>query len=336
MAQTTKKNSIKEVKKENTLIRVLKWIRNNIKFLLIPFSTTDELSEKVYEYEKTKSQRKFFKRLLSPLTIIGIVIIFGIVSLAVFGAWIAPYTYYDCSIPTYPGVYELPSPGHILGQNELGQDVFSRVIYGARSSLTVALPSIFFSVFFGIIIGTISGYFGGIIDSIIMRILDIFLAFPTIILALAFIAIAGEVRMEIIMLAYGLLGIPFYSRLIRGSVLQARELPYIQAAKASGSSNFGIMFKHIIPNVIQPILIAFTFNIGGIILSLAGLAFLGYRDPSLIEWGNDISVARLHLIPPENYWAALGPGIMIFLTVMGFMLLGDGLRDALDPKMKNL
>ena len=140
-----------------------------------------------------------------------------------------------------------------------------------------------------------------------------------------------------IMFAYGILGIPYYARLIRGSVLQARQLPYIEAAKVAGSGNWRIMFKHVLPNTIQPIIISFTFDIGGIILSLAGLAFLGFSDWRLIEWGNDINIARERLWDVMNFpHAAFWPGMMILLTVLGFMLVGDGLRDALDPRLKNL
>jgi peptide/nickel transport system permease protein len=179
----------------------------------------------------------------------------------------------------------------------------------------------------------IAGFYGGWIDSIIMRIMDIFLAFPGLILAMVFIAIWGQ-HIEYIMLAYGIIGIPGYSRLIRGSVIQSRELPYVEAAKVAGANNWRVMFRHVLPNCIQPIIIGVTFDVGGIILSLAGLSFLGFSDPQLIEWGNDIAEARGHLyIAP---WGAFWPGMMILITVLGFMLLGDGLRDALDPRLKNL
>ena len=214
------------------------------------------------------------------------------------------------------------------------KSVLSRLIYGARSSITIALPAITLSVFFGVIFGVIGGYYGGMIDSLMMRIFDIMLSFPGLVLVLVVVALRGEPRVEDIMLAYGVLGIPYYSRLIRGQVLQARELPYIQAARTSGAGNFKLMFRHILPNSIQPIIIAFTFNIGGIILSLAGLAFLGFNDPDLIEWGNDIAEAAIQIYKAP--WASMWPGFMILITVMGFMLLGDGLRDALDPRMKNL
>lgn len=226
------------------------------------------------------------------------------------------------------GSWNPPSPEH-----PLGQDVLGRLIWGARASLVIAIPSIFLSVIFGIVFGIIAGFYGGWIDSIIMRIMDIFLAFPGLILAMVFIAIWGQ-RVEYIMLAYEIIGIPFYSRLIRASVIQAKDLPYVEAVRVSGAGKLRIMFKHIMPNCIQPVIISFTFQIGGVILSLAGLSFLGFSDPTLIEWGNDVSSARLKLY--ESPWAAVWPGMAILFTVLGFMLLGDGLRDALDPHLKNL
>jgi peptide/nickel transport system permease protein len=229
--------------------------------------------------------------------------------------------------------WEPPSEDYIFGQALYGNDVLSRGIFGARSSLTVALPSIMLSVIGGMALGIISAYYRGWLDSVIMRICDIFLAFPGLVLALVMIAIFGQ-KLEYIMLVYGILGIPYYARLIRGNVLQARELPYVAAAKVAGAGNWRIMFKHILPNVFQPVLISFTFDIGGVILGLAGLAFLGFYDPEMVEWGRDISDARFHLV--SNVWAAMVPGFFIIITVLGFMLAGDGLRDALDPRLKNL
>ncbi|MFX0031780.1 MAG: ABC transporter permease [Candidatus Hodarchaeota archaeon] len=311
---------------------VLKWILRNVKFLLIPGSTVEELSQREFEYEQTVSRRKFIRRFKATLTIVGIVIVFLIVTLAVFPHWISTFTIEQAN-GVYPGAWAAPSPDHPLGQTIFGRDVLARMIFGARSSLTVALPAIGFSVIVGVFFGVIAAFFGGWVDSVIMRIADVLLAFPGLILALVFVAILGT-RIENIMLAWGILGVPFYARLIRGSVLQARELPYIQAARVSGAGNWRIMFRHILPNVIQPIIIAVTFNIGGIVLALAGLSFLGFSDPRMIDWGNEISDARQFLyISP---WASMGPGFMILIAVLGFMLLGDGLRDALDPRLKNL
>ena len=318
--------------KKHIAKHTISWILKNIKFILIPGSRLEELSHRELEYEKTISKRKFIRRLKSFLTILGIVLIFVIITFAIHGAWIAPYTR-KVANGVLTGSWDPPSPSHLLGQTKFGRDVLSRLIYGARSSLTIALPAIIFSVIMGVIVGVISGYYGGWVDSVIMRITDMFLAFPGLILALVFIAIWGQ-KMEYIMLAFGILGVPYYARLIRGSVLQARELPYVEAARVSGSGNWRLMFRHVLPNCIQPIIISFTFDIGGIILSLAGLSFLGYSDMTLIEWGNDISQARVRFI--DAPWSIVWPGIMILITVLGFMLVGDGLRDALDPRMKNL
>ena len=318
--------------KSNIVKNLISWIFKNIKFLLIPGSRLEDLSRREFEYEKTISKRKFMRRLKSVLTILGIVIIFFVITFAVHGSWIAPYTK-EVANGVLTGSWDPPSFLHPLGQTKFGRDILSRMIYGAYSSLTIALPAISFSVVMGVIFGMISGYYGGWLDSLIMRITDVFLAFPGLILALVFIAIWGQ-KMEYIMLAFGILGVPYYARLIRGSVLQARELPYVEAARVSGSGNWRLMFRHVLPNCIQPIIISFTFDIGGIILSLAGLSFLGYSDMTLIEWGNDISIARLHLY--DKPYAAVWPGLMILVTVLGFMLVGDGLRDALDPRMKNL
>jgi peptide/nickel transport system permease protein len=264
---------------------------------------------------------------------LGIIIIFIIISFAVFAPWISPYTY-DTLMDYLYDPYSPPSPAHPLGTTQNGRDILGRCIFGARTSLTVALPSILLSVSVGMLIGVVAGYYGGWIDSILMRLMDILLAFPGLILVLVFISIWGQ-NIGYFMLAYGILGIAGYSRLIRSSVMQTKELDYVKAAKISGSSNVRIMFKHILPNTIQPIIISFTFNIGGVILSLAGLSFLGLGNPDvLIEWGNDIAAAEAKF--GSAPWAIFWPGFMILITVLGFMLLGDGLRDALDPRLKNL
>ena len=326
-------NSVKEISK-----RILKWTSKNLKFLFVPASRIDELTIREFNYEKERSKRKFIRRFKSVLTIVGIVLVFFIATLAVFPHWLAPYTFAD-AVGIFTGSWGPPSPANLLGKTKFGRDVLTRLIFGARTSLTVALPAIASSVIFGVMIGVIAAYYGGWVDAVIMRIIDIFLAFPSLILALVFISVLGNVfntgpKIDYIILAWGILGIPYYSRLIRGNVLQARELPYIQAARVSGAGNLRIMFKHILPNVIQPIIISVTFDIGGVILSLAGLSFLGFSDMRMIDWGNEIAEGRQYLyIAP---WASLWPGLFILLSVLGFMLLGDGLRDALDPRLKNL
>ena len=326
-------NSVTEISK-----RILKWTGKNLKFLFVPASRIDELTIRESNYEMKRSKRKFIRRFKSVLTIVGILLVFFIATLAVFPHWIAPYTFQE-ALGMLTGSWGPPTPDNLFGQTKFGRDVLTRLIFGARTSLTVALPAIASSVIFGVMIGVIAAYYGGWIDAVIMRIIDVFLAFPSLILALVFIAVLGNVfntgpKIDYIILAWGILGIPYYSRLIRGNVLQAKELPYIQAARVSGAGNSRIMFKHILPNVIQPIIISVTFDIGGVILSLAGLSFLGFSDTRMIDWGNEIAEGRqfLYIAP----WASLWPGLFILLSVLGFMLLGDGLRDALDPRLKNL
>jgi peptide/nickel transport system permease protein len=321
-----------EVKEEDLSKNIISWVFKNFKFLFLPGSRLDDLTQREMEFERVRGKRKFIRRFKSVLTLTGIIIVFTVISIAVFCNWISPYPF-DYVIHTHPGAYGPPSAAHPLGQSILGYDVLSRLMFGARSSLSVALPAIMLSVIGGIIIGVIAAYYRGWVDSILMRICDILLAFPGLILALVIISIVGQ-RIEYIMIIWGVLGIPFYARLIRGNVLQARELPYIQAAKVAGAGNWRIMFRHILPNVIQPIIISLTFDIGSWVLGLAALSYLGFSDPNLVEWGNDINNARANLYSAP--WASLWPGFMILITVLGFMLLGDGLRDALDPRLKNL
>lgn len=318
--------------KEAISKKVVSWVFKNIKFLFLPASRLEELTRREFEYEKEKGKRKFIRRFKSVLTITGIVIVFIIITLAIFGHWIAPFTIED-TLHIAPGAWNPPSPAHPLGQTQLGYDVLSRLIYGARTSLTVALPAIAASVTGGVIIGTVAAFYRGWIDSVLMRICDIFLAFPGLILALVFVAIFGR-KIENIMIIWGILGIPYYARLIRGNVLQARELTYVQAARVAGAGNMRIMFRHILPNCIQPIIISLTFDIGTMVLSLAALSYLGFSDPTMIEWGNDINNARTNLY--DAPWASLWPGLMILICVLGFMLVGDGLRDALDPRLRDL
>lgn len=321
-----------EKPKKKVFTETVNWIINNIKFLLIPGYVSEDLMVRQIEYEKTKSRRKFITRFKSVLTLIGLSLMFLIITFAIFAPWLSPYSRYYLTTPQW-GTWAPPSPAHWLGQGDQGFDVLGRTIWGARTSLTIALPALFISVIGGCVVGVTAAYYGKWVDSILMRIVDIMLAFPGLILVLVFIAIWGR-RLEYFILAYGILGIAGYSRIIRGSVLQTKNLPYIDAARVSGAKNLRIMFRHIFPNVIQPVIVAFTFDIGGIILSLAGLSFLGFADPTLIEWGYDISTSRLNFYTAP--WAILGPGVMIVITVLAFMLVGDGLRDALDPRMKNL
>lgn len=302
-----------------------------LKFLVIPGEKNEELENRTVELTKLESKRSMTKKLKSVLTIFGFSLVMVIVTWAVFAPWISPYTFDDLlGIDITVPPWSAPSELHPLGVMDLGRDVFGRLIWGARSSLTIGLGAILVSVAGGIFFGLISAFFGGWVDNLIMRITDVFLAFPSIILLLILVSLYVP-KMEVIMGAYAILGIPGYTRLMRGSALQEINKTYVFAARVSGSKNMQLVFKHILPNCIAPIIISLTGSIGGIILGIAGLSFLGFGDPSIIEWGNDIARTRARIY--NAAWAPLWPGFGILLAVMGFMLLGDGLRDALDPRL---
>ena len=302
---------------------------NGFKLLFFPKSRLEHFYSRDVENLPRKKSSKIRRMLKSSFTFTGVIIIFLIISLAIFGPWIAPYSYQAASSRYVLGRWAPPSPEHLLGTGYAGRDVLSRIIYGTSTSLTIALLAVSISVFFGIMLGLVAGYFGKWFDSIIMRILDIILAFPGIVFALAFLAIIGS-TIEHIVAILGVIGIPFYARLTRSSVLKVKELDYIAAAKVSGAKTWRIMVRHILPNSIQPIIISMTFDIGRLIISVATLAFLGFADNRYITWGSDLFLARAYIY--EAPWAMFWPSVMISISVIGFMIIGDGLRDILDPK----
>ena len=305
-----------------------------IKFLIVPGWRDPEFSAREYEIEKTKSKRKFFRKLIKPLTLIGIGIILFIVFLAVYAPWISTYTLefvtdvakaIDVGEP-----YTYPSPEHIWGTTAYAYDLYSRIIWGSRTIVIFGFLTIIFASVGGIILGTISGYYGGKLDAILMRIVDFSLAFPTLVIIILFTELISR-DLITILLIFGAFAIPGYSRLMRASVLATKQRLYIEAAKTSGAGNFKIMFKHIFSNAISPIIIRFFGGVGAAILGFAGIAFLGFGDDSFPDWGTDINYGRGHL---SLIYTSLYPGIFILIAVLGFMLFGDGLRDALDPRLK--
>lgn len=300
-------------------------------FLFVPGLHDSELARRTEMVTRFKSKRKFITKLNNPLTILGFLIVFLVLTWAIFAPLITS-TKFQYITDVAPGVpWSAPNYLHPLGLGKFGHDVLSRLIWGARSSLTMGLFSIIISVALGTMLGIFSAYQGGILDSLIMRGVDIIMAFPGLIIVIILISILSP-NMQTILLTYGILGIPGYTRLIRGTALQEKNKTYVEAAKVAGASSFKIMFKHILPNCLAPVIVAFTFDIGGIILSLAGLAFLGFSDTQLIEWGTDINYARNHIY--DAPWAAFTPGFGILITVLAFMLVGDGLRDAFDPRLQ--
>jgi peptide/nickel transport system permease protein len=226
---------------------------------------------------------------------------------------------------------QAPSWQHPFGTDELGRDVFSRVIYGARISPWVGLGAVAISTMIGIAIGLVAGYAAGIVDEVWMRGMDILLAFPGIVLAIAIVAVLGP-GLRNAMIAVGISGIPYFARVVRAVVLVEREKEYVSAARAYGQRKSGILLLEILPNIAGPVIVLATLSIAGAILTTAALSFvgLGAQLPTP-EWGAMLSEGRVYLA--QQWWMATFPGIAIAATVLGVNLLGDGLRDALDPRM---
>jgi peptide/nickel transport system permease protein len=224
------------------------------------------------------------------------------------------------------------SPGHPLGTDEFGRDMTARLLHGARTSLTVGLAATALAAVAGSLCGLVAGLGGGWVDHAIMRSIDTLMAFPYFLLAIAIIAALGPGLVNG-MIAVAVVNIPFYGRIVRGTVLAVRETEYVQAARALGVSELGLALRHVLRNCLAPIIVAVTLNVGGMITALAGLSFLGLGvQPPVSDWGSMLSSSRQY-INVAPHVAAL-PGLAIFLAVLGFNLLGDGLRDALDPRLR--
>jgi peptide/nickel transport system permease protein len=225
-----------------------------------------------------------------------------------------------------------PGPGHLLGTDQYGRDVASRVVYGARISLTVGLVSVSIAVGLGAPLGLVSGFYGGRLDALAMRVMDVLLAFPGILLALAIVSVLTP-GLTNVMIAVGLAAVPAYARLMRATALSARELLYVEAARAMGGRDLLILTRYVLPNVVAPLIVTATLGLGTAILSAAALSFLGLgSQPPAPEWGRMLSEGRDYL--REAWWISTFPGLCIMLTVLAMNLLGDGLRDVLDPRLK--
>ncbi len=266
----------------------------------------------------------------NPGAMAGLVVLILIVLIAIFAPLVAPY---DPIRQNTQLIRTGPSLDHPFGTDSFGRDVLSRVMYGGRYSLPVGLVAVAIASFFGVLAGLAAGYYGRWVDSIIMRIVDMMLAFPGILLVMAIVAILGGSLLNL-MIAVGLSSIPDYTRVVRGSVLAVRESEYITAARVLGTSNRSIMLKHILPNILPPIIVLATLGIAGAIILGSTLSFLGLGiQPPTPEWGSMLSDGRTIL--RNSWWVSFFPGLAIMLTVLAINLLGDGLRDALDPRLRN-
>jgi len=225
-----------------------------------------------------------------------------------------------------------PTHAHLFGTDDVGRDLLSRVMYGARISLSVGLIAVGIGSITGVILGVIAGFYGGVIDTLLLRFMDVLLAFPGILLALAVVAVLGP-GLYNVMIAVGFGGIPAYTRLARASTLSVRERDYVLAARAIGCPNGRIMARYILPNVIPPVIVLATLGIAGAILTAAGLSFIGVgAQPPSPEWGAMLSLGRQYL--QRAWWVTVFPGLAIMLTVLSVNMVGDAVRDALDPKLR--
>ncbi|MCQ6266324.1 ABC transporter permease [Fictibacillus sp. WQ 8-8] len=276
---------------------------------------------------KNQVLKRFLKRKVS---IVGGIIIIIFVITAIFGPLFAPY---DPLQQDLANNFQGASAEHWLGTDNLGRDTLSRLIYGARISLEISMASVGLALIVGLVLGVTAGYYGGKIETLIMRFIDILLAFPGILLAIVIVAVLGNGLVNT-MMAVAIFSVPDFARIIRASVISLKEMEYIEACKAAGASNLRIILRHIIPNSLSPVIVQTTLMMGTAILTASGLSFIGLGvQPPNPEWGAMLSKARELLRSAPL--AAIAPGTAITLVVLSFSLVGDGLRDALDPKLKN-
>lgn len=283
---------------------------------------------------KKRSQMKFiwnrFKK--NKLAMLGLFVLLVLVILTICAPLLCNYEK-DVISQNVKIRFQSPNKEHIFGTDQYGRDIFARIIYGGRISLTMGFAVVAIAMTFGSIIGACSGYYGGKIDNILMRIMDMFLAIPQILMAMAIVAALGT-DIKNLLIALTIANIPKFARIVRSSILQIRGQEYIEAAKACGTRDIRIIAKHIIPNAIGPIIVQATLNIAQSIISIAGLSFIGLGiQPPIPEWGTMLAESRSQM---RNYpHLVIIPGLAIMMAVLSFNLIGDGLRDALDPKLKN-
>ena len=283
--------------------------------------------------------RRLFRR---KSALVGLVILGILVVIALTAQWLAPYDPYTpligvepVTMREAPCIHLLGCPAdkiqHIMGIDGNGRDEFSRLLYGTRLSLMIGFSTVSFAILIGTILGALAGYFGGWTDNIIMRVMDVLLAFPSLLLAIAIVTMLGPGLINAL-LAIGIVSIPSYARVVRASVLSVREMDYVSATRAMGGNTFEILFKRILPNALTPLIVQGTLGIATAILDAAALSFLGLgAQPPTPEWGSMLGAERNQVFTAPHL--VFYPGLAIILTVLSFNLLGDGLRDALDPRL---
>lgn len=266
--------------------------------------------------------------LANRMALVGVVLLVGLVVVAVVDQWIAPYGFND--IDVVEGQLRPPSPAHPFGTDNLGRDVFSRVLLGAQVSLRVGAVAVGLSLTVGTLVGVVAGYVGGRVDDLLMRLMDVIFAFPAILMAIAVLAILGRGTTNA-MVAIGIVFIPIFARVARSRTLSVREEVYVRAARSAGASDLRIMRLHILPNIAAPIIVQASISLAFAILNLAALSFLGLgTQPPDPSWGRMLAEGRGFF--QQAWWMAVFPGVAIFVTVFSLNVVGDALRDALDPR----
>jgi peptide/nickel transport system permease protein len=268
--------------------------------------------------------------LRDPLALFSVLVILALIILAVFGPWIAPYPDQGRGRTNIPDRFQPPSAEYWLGTDQLGRDILSRIIIGSKIALGVPSIVVAVAVAVGAPLGALAGYAGGRLDNLIMRLTDLFLAFPSLLLAVAIVATLGP-SLTNAMLAIAISWWPWYTRLVRGVTISLRGRYFVEAARSIGVSNRTIILRHILPNCVTPILVQATVDFGTVILAEASLAFIGLgTQPPAPDWGLMVSQGRSYIL--EQWWISTFPGVAIFISVLAFNLLGDTLRDILDPR----
>lgn len=286
--------------------------------------------ETAYTSVWSDTWRRFRK---SPSASVGLAVIAVLVLAAVFAPVISQNL--DPLAQNLDATVHAPSAMHLAGTDKLGRDIFTRLLFGARLSVEIGFVSVGIALSLGTIIGLIAGFWGGVLDSVLMGLMDVMLAFPTIILAIAISAILDQRVSDVVKLffAIGIVAIPIYARIARSSVLSVKEMEYVESARAIGNGTVPLLFKYVLPNILAPLIVQATLGVGTAELDSAGLSYLGLGiQPPTPEWGSMLNDARDYWLNAP--WALLFPGLAISVTVLGFNLLGDGLRDALDPKSR--
>ncbi len=296
--------------------------------------------ENWYRSETMETRKESFRRIAyrfrqNPLSLVGLGIILALVFVAIFAPYIARHPQ-DAGYMGEPAVnfanrFAEPSLAHPFGTDQAGRDILSRVIFGTRYSLALGLFVLTFAIGIGVPIGLFAGYVGGAVGGVLMRITDVFLSVPPLVLALA-VAVPLQPSLRNAMIAIAIVWWPWYARLVYGEVVSVREEQFVEASRGIGASRIRIMFREILPNVLSPITVKFSLDMGYAILIGAGLGFLGLgAQPPTPEWGTMIAEGRAYL--PAQWWYSTFPGLAIFIAVLGFNLLGDGLRDVLDVEV---